>query len=86
MPSRSLATKVVRSSDVPKPRCPWCGSGSSGVIESRGDLFEDVYRRRRCCLECARQWFTIEALDVERFERYLAAKGLTLADLGLPES
>jgi len=85
--------KVVRSralagprSDVPKPGCPWCGGASSTVDKSVGDLFEDVYRRRRQCGECGRKWWTVECLDLPRLVRALRRVGLTLADLGLEET
>jgi hypothetical protein len=73
------------ASDVPKPTCPWCGASTSSVYASRGDLVENVYRRRRQCAECGRDWPTVESLDVVRFVRDLAALGLTLADLGLTD-
>ena len=74
-----------RRSDTLKPACPWCGSTSSTVYKSRGDLFEDVYRRTRTCADCQRHWPTVEKLDVERMRRALLALGLTLHDLGLTE-
>jgi hypothetical protein len=66
-----------------KPGCPWCGSTSSAVYESRGDRWQPVYRRRRQCVDCRRDWPTVEALDQVRFRRELRALGLKLDDLGL---
>jgi hypothetical protein len=81
-PPRASRTPV---SDVPKPGCPFCDSTTSTVFKSRGDLYEEVYRRRRQCSECGRQWPTLALLDRRRFTRELAVSGLTLADLGLDE-
>jgi len=74
-----------RVSDVPKPTCPWCGASTSIVYRSqrRGSPRSDTYQRRRRCEECGRDWPTVEGLDLERFERELAGRGLTLADLGI---
>lgn len=66
-----------------KPPCPWCGSCCSSVYRSKGIVSSDRYRRRRQCGDCGRDWPTVECLDVELFERELAARGLTLAGAGL---
>ena len=46
-------------------------------------MHDDRYRRRRRCLRCFRTWPTIEHLDLEQFEKDLAAVGKTLTELGI---
>jgi hypothetical protein len=74
-----------RSSDVPKPKCPFCGASDSTVCKTprRAPARSDKYDRRRECTECGRRFPTEEKLDLRRFERELALEGLTLADLGI---
>jgi hypothetical protein len=69
------------ASDVPKPSCPWCGASTSAVYRSKPILATDAYRRRRQCDECRETWPTVETLDEPAFDRELAARGLTRADL-----
>jgi hypothetical protein len=83
MPERRTARR--RASDVPKPKCPWCGASTSAVYRSKPSLNTDKYRRRRQCRECGRDWPTQEGLDRELFARELEACGMTLKDLGLDE-
>jgi hypothetical protein len=72
-----------RASDAKKPPCPWCGGCTSSVYRSKGVLTSDRYRRRRQCADCGEDFPTAEELDVDLFLGELAARGLTLADLGL---
>lgn len=72
-----------RATEAKKPPCPFCGGETSSVYRSKGVLTKAGYRRRRQCAECGKDWPTIEVTDLELFARQLAAKGLTLADLGL---
>jgi hypothetical protein len=71
-----------RATEAPKPPCPWCGSNVSSVYRSKGLLIREWYRRRRQCADCRQDWPTLERLDVDLFVRELAARGLTLEDLG----
>jgi hypothetical protein len=79
--------QLRRASDVPKPPCPFCRSSTSSVTRSRAPYLtrfdDEKYHRIRQCAGCGEFFDTCEELNREAFARRLAARGLTLADVGV---
>jgi len=72
-------------------RCPFCGHGSSSVVETRRSSDEESIRRRRECKECGKRFTTYETVrspcinveksdgSVEEFQRDKLLKGVSKA-------
>ena len=72
-------------------RCPFCGSNSDKVVDSRSVKEDRAVRRRRECLDCGRRFTTYEYVEEtqllvikkdgrrEPFDRVKIVAGLSLA-------
>ena len=72
-------------------RCPFCGHGSSSVVETRRSSEEESIRRRRECKGCGKRFTTYETVrspcikveksdgSVEDFQRQKLMKGVSKA-------
>ncbi len=72
-------------------KCPFCGSNSDKVIDSRESINGRIIRRRRKCLDCGRKYTTKESLvnlpiivlkqngQRESFDREKLQRGLAIA-------
>jgi transcription elongation factor Elf1 len=60
--------------------CPQCGHVQSDVVKVKGLIDVDAIRRRRECAGCGFRFPTMEAVDLERLEAELNARGISIAD------